>query len=244
LPFASPLLEDFESLKARFDEARGNLQSGTVTIATHGSVMTYLLPDVIKQFQKNYPESQLTILHRSREEIVSMVSHGEADLGITSLRSIPNNLEYHLLARFSRILIASKSSPFAKKRRITLQDIAEQPLILPTRETNTRTVIKKAFEDQGITPTVAMEVAGREAVKTYVELDLGIAIMNEYYLTKEDRKTLTVKDVSDFFGRAERGLIIRKGKYLSLPVKAFLQVLNDYFEPVGRKREARLLSSA
>ena len=222
---ASPLLEDINTLAARFNEARGSIQKGSVRIATHGSVMVYLLPEVIKQFKKKFPGCELSIVNRGRGDIVSMLNNGEVDIGITSLKTIPRTLDYQVFARFNRILIAAKNCPLAKKPVIRLEDIASYPLLMPPRGTNTRTIMDRVFEDKGLKYTIAMEITGREAAKTYVETGLGVSVINEYYLTKEDKRNLFVKDVSNYFGRAERGVITRKGKYLSAAAKEFINII-------------------
>lgn len=219
---ASPLLEDVSSLTARFNEARGETRKGMVRIATHGSVMVYLLPKVIKSFKKKFPECGLSIINRGRKDIVSLLNEGEVDIGLTSLQAVPKTLDYKVFARFNRILIAAKNHPLAKKPVIRLEDIASYPLLIPPKGTNTRTIIDRVFEDKGLKYTAAMEITGREAAKTYVEMNLGISVINEYYLTKEDRKSLFVKDASHYFGQAERGILTRKGKYLPFPAKEFI----------------------
>ena len=83
----------------------------------------------------------------------------------------------------------------------------------------------EVFKKNGLALNIAMEVTGREAVKTYVETGLGISIINEYYLTSEDRKKLFCKDVSRYFGQAERGILTRKGKYLSKTTQQLIKNL-------------------
>ena len=70
-----------------------------------------------------------------------------------------------------------------------------------------------------------MEIVGREATKTYVGMGLGISIINEYSLTPEDKKSLFVADMSGYFGRAERGIITKKNRYLSTPAKEFIKLI-------------------
>ena len=67
-----------------------------------------------------------------------------------------------------------------------------------------------------------MEVTGRLAIKTYVGMNLGVSIINEFYLSKDDKKKLFAEDVSGYFGYAERGILTRKARYLSRSVKEFI----------------------
>ncbi|MBM3252786.1 MAG: LysR family transcriptional regulator [Candidatus Omnitrophica bacterium] len=227
---ASPLLEDICSLSKRFSEARGNIQKGSVKVATHASVMVYLLPEVIKKFKHMFPECELSIVSRGRKDIITMLNNGEIDLGITSLQAIPQNIDYKVVAGFDRILITPKGHPLSKKSPLNLEDIVCYPLILPPLETNTRRIIDEKLQEKGLKYNLAMEITGREAVKAFVEMGLGISIINEYYLTKEDKKKLFIKNMSGYFGKSERGILTRKGRFLSFPVKQFINLTVKQFK--------------
>ena len=222
---ACPLLDDFESLKARFNEERGHVQKGALRIATHTSVMVYLLPGIIKKFKRKFPECDISIVNRGRKDIISMLNDGEVDLGITSLINAPKNIEYRPFARFSRILIAPKGHPLSKKRSIRLKDIAAYPLIIPPKGSNTRAIIDRVFEQKRLKYKIAMEVTGKAAIKTYVGMGLGISIINEFYLSGGGKKGLFTKDVSNYFGKAERGILTRKNRYLPVAAKEFIKLL-------------------
>jgi DNA-binding transcriptional LysR family regulator len=176
-----------------------------------------------------------------------MVNEGEVDFGITSGADLPKTIDYQPLLTADRMLITSKTHPLSKKTKVTLEDIVQFPLIVPTRETNTRSAIERAFQEHGTTFTVAMEVVGREAVKTYVEMNLGVAIINEYYLSSQDRKRLHVKNVSGYFGQTERGIVTRRGKYFSSLAQAFIEIVThhckdakgDSLPDERKKRDAR-----
>ncbi|MBF0385674.1 MAG: LysR family transcriptional regulator substrate-binding protein [Candidatus Omnitrophica bacterium] len=203
------------------------MQKGTVRKATHTSVMVYLFPEIIKQFKRKFPECELQVVNRSRKDILSMLSDGEADIGICSLSTIPPAMNYEVFAKFARVLIAPKGHPLSKKSGITLKDIAQYPLILPPCGSNTRAIIDQEFKEKDLEYKIAMEITGREAIKTYVEMGLGVSFINEFYLTKEDRKDLFIRDVSNYFGQAERGIVTRNGKYLSKHITELLKILQE-----------------
>ena len=226
---ASPLLDDIETLAARFNEARGGVQKGAVRVATHTSVMVYLLPDIIRQFKKKYPKCDLSIVNRGRKDILTMLNSGDIDVGIASLKNIPQYIEYRAFASFDRVLITPKGHPLSKKAIIKPKDIAAYPLILSPVGSNTRAVIDLAFEEKGLKYKAAIEITGRAAVKTYVEMGLGVSIINGFYVSKEDKNRLFVKNMSNYFGKAERGILTRKNKYLSKPAKEFIgMILQKY----------------
>ena len=226
---AKPLVYELQSLKKRFDEMQEAEVKGPLRIATHSSVMMYLLPDVIKEFKERFPACELSVLNRGRQDIISMLENDGVDIGITSLTDIPKAINYKVFARFKRLLIAPKRHPLSKKARISLKDIAEYPLLLPPKGSNTRAVVDRAFAGQGLSYSLAMETTGKHATKAYVEMGLGISIMNEFYVTEADTKTLFICDVSKFFDYAYRGILTRKDGYLSRAAEAFKEILlNKY----------------
>jgi DNA-binding transcriptional LysR family regulator len=227
----APVLQDFNNVITRFNEARGIYATSSVKIVTHSSVMIYLLPQIVKKFKLAFPDCHLTILNRSQQEILAMLDAGEADFGITSMSSnVPAQCDYKVFSRFSRILIATKNHPLAQKSSIGLEDIAQYPLVLPTPDSNTRKMIDKAFQEKGLTYDLTMEVVGRTAIKTYVDMELGISIINEYYVTDEDKKRLFVKNMSRHFGKAETGIVVRKGKTISHPAKEFMKMITKHHQ--------------
>lgn len=222
----APILQDFSNIVPRFNEARGIYATSSVKIVTHSSVMIYLLPQIVKKFKTMYPDCHLTILNRSQQEILAMLDAGEADFGITSMTHVPPMFDYRVISRFSRILIATKNHPLSQKSSVSLEDIAEYPLVLPTPESNTRKMIDKVFQEKGLSYDLTMEVVGRTAIKTYVGMELGISIINEYYVTEDDKKRLFVKNMSRHFGKAETGIVLRKGKMLSNPASEFIKLVS------------------
>lgn len=221
----SPLLNDLEDLPVKFNDARGLTQKGSVTIATHNSVMVYLLPDIISRFKKKYPDCNLSIVNRSRKDIIQMLKDGEVDIGITSLGNVPDFIDYRVFAQFKRILIAPKGHPLSQKTSIRLEDVTQYPLLIPPQGSNTRAIIDRKFQEKNLNYQIAMEITGRQPIKTYVQMGLGISIINEYYLSGENKNGLFVADMSRHFGKADRGTLLRKGKYLSKHAKEFINIL-------------------
>jgi len=222
-----PLMSEVDSITDHFKEACSKKPLGPVKIATHTSVMVHLLPKVIMQFRKSYKDAKLSIVHRSRQDIISMVKNGEADIGITSMKTTPEGFEYMPFASFRRLLIAPKNHALSKTKKIDAKTIAKYPLILPAIGSNTRAAIDSVFTNNNIQPQIAMEITGREASKLYVKMALGISIINEYFLDAADNKTLATRDVSYLFGKTERGLLTNKKRRLNQACCKFIKLLTD-----------------
>ena len=179
----------------------------------------------MKTFTKQFPKAKLTVINRQRENIFSMVKNDEAHVGITSITKPPVWANYEMLGRFRRVLICRMDHPISKLKRITLKTISKFPLIVPPINSYTRQAIDKAFAKEDISYELAVEVMGSEAVKSYVEMGIGISIFSEYYLPKENRGNLIVMDVSEHFGTSESGLLTRKGRYLNHGARYLMELV-------------------
>jgi DNA-binding transcriptional LysR family regulator len=228
-----PIAQDIRQLEERFNEARNRHDQFSVIVASHNSAILNLLPGVVKAFSEQYPKTKLSIVNRQRDGILSMVKNDEAQIGITSIAKPPAWAVYEVLGRFRRVLICKHDHPLKAAKRITLEEIARYPLILPPIGSNTRAAIDRAFAGKGVSYELALEVMGREAVKSFVGLGLGVTILSEYYLSRENRRSLIVKDVSEHFGHSESGLLLRKGRHLNQAARHFMELVRKEIKKAG-----------
>lgn len=222
---AEPIVRNIQGINERFQEARNTPDNFQVSVASHNSAIQYLLPHVVKAFTDKYKTTKLTIVHRNRDDILSLVRNDEFQIGITPIIRPPAWADYTMLGKYGRVLICRNDHPLKNSRKITLEEIAKYPLLLPDIASDTRKAIDKAFNEKGITYQLALEVRGREAVNKFVEMGMGVSIMSDYYPTRENRQNLIAMDVSTLFGFSETGLLVRKGRHLNQAAKSFIELV-------------------
>lgn len=212
---ALSFVDEADALITKFHDIRKSPRKEDIIVATHNSVMQYLLPNHIAKLKKELPQVKFQFLSRSREQIIDMVTSGEAHLGITSLGAPIAALDYVPIVNYRRLLVAPRTHPLAKKKKISLADLAPYPFILPPLGSNTRTSFDAAFSSSGLRYLLAMEITGRDAIKAYIKLGLGISVMNEYYLPVQEQGNFFVKDVSSIFGSSVRGVLTKRNRFVS-----------------------------
>ena len=80
-PYAKAVCEEYKKLQMQIDELNG-LQSGLIRIGTFSSVATHWLPNIIKEFQKDYPNIDYELLLGDYTEIETWISEGHVDLSL------------------------------------------------------------------------------------------------------------------------------------------------------------------
>lgn len=93
LPYARSLVAEYEKLQMQVDELNG-LQSGLIRIGTFSSVATHWLPNIIKEFQKDYPHIDYELLLGDYAEIEEWVIEGRVDCGFLKL---PTRLDFETI---------------------------------------------------------------------------------------------------------------------------------------------------
>jgi len=68
------------------------------------------------------------------------------------------------------------------------------------------------------------------SVKKYVALGLGAALLSSFSISEEDRKMMRVFSMDRYFPRRRYGLVLRKRKYLTPHVKAFIRTIKADIE--------------
>jgi DNA-binding transcriptional LysR family regulator len=63
------------------------------------------------------------------------------------------------------------------------------------------------------------------SMKKYVTMGLGVALLSDYALSPDDEKTMDILSLDQYFPKRKVGLILRKRKYLSPAVQAFIRTI-------------------
>jgi len=231
LELISPLIQEIDSLKITFQDAKGS-QKGVLTIAATTFMIMSHLPVVIKKFTQMYPSVKLTILERRWSEILELANSGDIDFGITPDREKHANLESFKLEPIERVLITAPEHPLAKMNRVSIFDIAQYPFVTYEKGLVTRKEFDQVFSNYKLEPEVVMEATNAETIKRYVEIGIGIAVIPQSALSTSPTHFVKVIPISEYFGASCYCIVLRKGKHVTQWTKNFLSLVDEKFEDI------------
>ena len=159
---------------------------------THGSLLIgasttpglYVLPRLIAAFRTKYPGVDVKLQIANSQSIEGRVRERELDLGIVgghALRPGEECLAAGMLDEL--VLIVSPAHAWARRRDVTPESLADEPLLVREEGSATRSVTERAL--QRIKFRVAMELDHTEAIKQGVMAGLGVAIVSLYAVQGE-----------------------------------------------------------
>lgn len=201
---------------------RGQLRCGaTTTYAVH------LLPKVLVQFKKRFPNIEVMLVGGKTAEIEKKILAEDIDIGLVTVTpTTPGSLRIFHLLTDELVLVTPRDHPLAKLHRVSLKRIESLPLILREKGSLQRRTIDQCFRASGISYRCIMEIESAEAIKRAVAEGLGCSIVS-FCSIQTERKMgiLAYARISRAPMKREFIAIMHKDKSLSGPLKPFLELL-------------------
>ena len=217
--YAKRVCEEYQKLQMQVDELNG-LQSGLIRIGTFSSVATHWLPNIIREFQKDFPNMDYELLLGDYTEIESWVLEGRVDCGFVRLPAHAD-LETMFLAQDRLLAILPEGHRLAGCERVSVAALCEEPFML--LEKGAKAEISAIFERRGLAPRVHFTTWDDYAILSMVESGLGVSILPELILRRVPYR-IVIKEL-DAPAYRRIGLALREKKTASLAVKRFLDYL-------------------
>jgi LysR family cys regulon transcriptional activator len=224
LLIAERLLAETENLK-RVGEEFSNEASGRFTIATTHTQARYVLPATIKRFMERYPAVQLNIHQGNPTQVAEQAVSGAADLAIAT-EAFEQFQELVLLPcyQWNRSVVVPPGHALLKEEPLTLEAIAQHPLVTYDYAFTGRTQMNKAFERRNLKPNVVLTAIDADVIKAYVELGLGVGVIASMAFDAKRDTGLRALDASHLFESSTTRIGFRRGAYLRRYVFDFIEL--------------------
>ena len=221
------IMREVGNLK-RIGEQYSAQDTGTLSIATTHTQARYVLPLPVAKLREQYPKVNISLHQGAPDQVARMVIEETAEIGIAT-ESLANYPELVTLPcyEWQHVLVLPAAHPLAKKERLTLEDIASEPLITYHPSFTGRTRIDNAFAQRQLTPRVVLEAIDSDVIKTYVRLGLGIGIVAEMAVAADKDTDLATRPLGQLLGQNVARIALKRGAYLRDFVYHFASLLSD-----------------
>lgn len=180
LPFAKRVCDEYYKLQAEVDEING-LKSGLIRIGAFSSVATHWLPNIIREFQKEYPDIDYELLLGDYTEIEAWIAEGRIDCGFLRL-PLKTELDHIFLEQDRLLVVLPANHPLAAQEKIPVGALCEEPFML--LEKGEKAEVSEIFERSGVAPKVHFTTWDDYAIMAMVEGGLGVSILPELILRR------------------------------------------------------------
>ncbi len=213
----------------RIGEEFSQQDAGRLSIATTHTQARYVLPEPITQLRRKFPKVQVTLHQGNPEQVAQMLLDDTADIGLATeslgefegLVSLP-------CYEWQHVIVIPAQHPLAKVERISLEQLAAEPLVSYHPSFTGRKRIDQAFAQRRLKPNVALEAIDSDVIKTYVRNGLGIGIVAEMAVRDDPAGgDLVWHPAGYLFGTNVARVAFRRGAYQRAYTLAFAEMLSD-----------------
>lgn len=212
--YATRLRDTWRQAHAFRDALRG-LEQGTLRIGASTTPASYLLPYLIAEFHRRFPEVTLHAADGNTTEIVGAL--GSVDIAMIEGpvgADLPPDTAVHAWREDEIVAIMPSSHPLARLGeaggdgdesseggnsgnsgnssgdgecgRVELAALGDYPLVLRETGSGVRQIVERAFARAGVPMRVALEIAGVEGVKEGVRAGMGIGFVSAMSMRHEN----------------------------------------------------------
>ena len=206
--------------------------SGTLSIATTHTQARYVLPPSVTRLRQAYPKVNVSLHQGAPDQVAQMVMDETADIGIATeslaayagLVSLP-------CYEWQHMLVLPADHALCGRERISLEDLAELPLITYHPSFTGRTRIDQAFATRNLQPNIVLEAIDSDVITTYVRLGIGVGIVAEMAVRELPENTggnaLVIRPLGHLFGQNVARVAFKRGAYLRNFVLTFAELLSE-----------------
>lgn len=217
------MLRDLGALRQVGDEyASGEL--GRLSIATTHTQARYVLPRVLSEFLRVHPGVQIELHQGNPTQCCEFVLAGAADLVIATEAIDGHDMLVSLPCyQWNRCLIVPPGHPLLEVKPLTLEAIAEWPLVTYDFSFTGGSRVNQTFAERGLKPRVALSAIDADIIKTYVALGLGVGIVAQMAFDPEQDRGLRAVDCAHLFDPSTTRIGLHRNAWLRGYTYAFIE---------------------
>ncbi len=182
-----------ETARFKLGEFKGKI-IGNVEIASSTIPEQYIIPELISEFGKIYPDVTFTVLHYDSAQVVKGILNGDVDFGIVGAKINQKQLKYVELTSDELVLVTPYTEDYLNQDvYINLEDLLNEKFILREQGSGTRNIIEQAFKEHNVDikqlQTIAY-VENTESIKQCIRKSLGVSILSKRAIEDEVKYNL------------------------------------------------------
>ncbi len=169
-----------------------------VVIGCYEDLGPLLIGPIIAQTKQRYPHANLTIRTGDFDFLSEEMLTGQIDFSVTYNLGIDASFDIHEIANIHPHILLYPGHPFTKRKSISLNDIAPEPLVLVDQGHSLWHMIG-LFREHHLSPNIAHRAATLEIMRSMVANGLGIGLSYTRSQSKlsYDGKPLEAREIAD-----------------------------------------------
>ena len=232
LPYARQMLELSERTTQALEQL-GGLEWGELLLGASSVPGHYVLPRAVTLFKQAHPGIEVHLGVSNSQEVRAGIRDGRYELGMVGEQVRDERLAFEPVVHDHLLVVMRPEHPLADQKSITVQELAEQPLVVREHGSATQATLDRALSDAGLDARqlkLFLELGSVEAMKQAIRAADLCAVLSEWSVQDEVRLgLLRAIPLEGVDLRRDLYLVWRAHGYLSVASEAFVRFLREEF---------------
>lgn len=223
----------FESVDRTLGKFKGreSAPTGLSLALCNGEIGSYLAPRICNFMEKN-KHVQLNLQILSSNQAIEQVQKGDLDICVGRFSSIPESLAQEFVVETGLTLACTPNHPLLKKKRMALEDIAENTLLTLAGHSLTRQNIDRTFANAGVEVASCIDAGNCRTAREFAARGVGVAIIHSLCAEREPKRRLRYIVLDRFFDKLAFYAVYRK-KNVSPAILGLIEELTSPVQQVA-----------
>ena len=221
-------LEDYYGV-ALMDELETRMRNwdaiGTVRIGATVTIGTYLLPELVRQYQAEFPALHVDVQVCRASQVEQLVLDNRIDLGLIETQQEHEELVAVPFSRDELQAIVPPDSPLAGRGKVTIQELAQFPFLMREPGSAGRKALDGYLALHRLSVQPAWESVSTQALIKAV--GLGVAVLPKLLIQQDVASGNVVPLALKEPLRRTLNIVYHKRKYLSESMQRFIALCRE-----------------
>ncbi len=220
------ILHQVERAKEDLGRVRGSV-AGRVAVGLPPSVAKALTVPLTREFRKRLPDATLSITESLSTAMQESLISGRLDIAVLYNPSPNSDVDTTPLIEEDLYLVVRHDHPLAGQA-ITLADLANEPLVIPTRPNAIRMLVESTLAERGLRPTIELEIDGVSAILDLVADGAGFAVLSRNAVESSGKtEVLTTRPIVEHGIKSRIALAVSSQRPATLTQQAMIEVIGE-----------------
>lgn len=185
-----PLAREIVYLSVRMEEMMASLKGevqGHLVVGCSTSTGRYLLPKILANFHRQYPQVRATCQVSTREQALRRLVEGKVHVALASEPPFIADVAFEKIATERIILIAPLTHPWAQRGIIDINELCEADFILPDERNELYSLVHNELDETGVSILQLrnlISLGSLEAIAFSVQEGLGVGFVPELMVNR------------------------------------------------------------
>ncbi|RRN71315.1 LysR family transcriptional regulator [Peribacillus simplex] len=175
-----------------YEQTREDIQEhdksikGELKIGASFTIGEYILPSLLIDLQKDYPELELQVVIGNTEEIVQAVRLYKVDIGLIEGQTNEKELSVHPFMQDELFVVSSNDHELAYKDEVAITDLHDQAWVTREVGSGTREYLNHVIRTNGLKIKSILTISSNQGIKeTLIKNGTGLALLSQSVIERD-----------------------------------------------------------